>query len=74
MDSFLRIDNIELLKNIFKEDLRPFGKISKDIIPYVFVPTLITLSLALLSGLAIFITSKKFNKKTMKLPGSRKAN
>lgn len=38
--------------------------VSKDIIPYVFVPTLITLSLALLSGLAIFITSKKFNKKT----------
>ena len=38
--------------------------VSKDIIPFVFIPTLITLSLALLSGLAIFITNKKFNQKT----------
>ena len=38
--------------------------VSKDIIPFVFIPTLITLSLALLSGLAIFITNKKFSQKT----------
>ena len=38
--------------------------VSKDIIPFLFIPTLITLSLALLSGLAIFITNKKFNQKT----------
>ncbi len=38
--------------------------VSKDVIPYVFIPTLITLSFALLGGGAIFITNKKFNEKT----------
>lgn len=38
--------------------------VSKDIIPFVFIPTLITLSLALLGGTAIFVTNKKFNEKT----------
>ena len=38
--------------------------VSKDIIPYVFIPTLITLSLALLGSVAIFIASKKSSEKT----------
>lgn len=37
--------------------------VSKDIIPYVFIPTLITLSLALLGSVAIFIASKKSSEK-----------
>lgn len=35
MDSFLKIDNVKLLQNIFKNDLDEFGKISTNVIPFV---------------------------------------
>ena len=35
MDSFLKIDDIQILKKIFGNDLIPYGKISKDLLPYI---------------------------------------
>ena len=35
MDAFLKINNIELLQSIFKNDLDEFGKISVETIPFV---------------------------------------
>lgn len=38
--------------------------VSKDIIPFVFIPTLITLSVALIGGIAIFVALKRNREKS----------
>lgn len=35
MDAYLQISDVDTLKNIFQDDLKPFGKIDKKLIPYV---------------------------------------
>jgi hypothetical protein len=35
MDTFLKIDNVEILKKIFQEDLDEFGDINSKTIPYI---------------------------------------
>ena len=35
MDSFLEIKDIKTLEDIFGDDLKPYGKISDDLIPYI---------------------------------------